>query len=135
MNREDFVKGMAILGKAYGTSYTKEDCELWYEFLGEYSLEVFRGTIKNIIRTSKFAPKISDMIENCEKEKLNQKIDVVEYMSSRGYFGQASEKEKAIMFINKEIIPQWLKDDLDKYEKEMKGNKQLRSSNHALLEG
>lgn len=135
MKQEDFIKGMKVLGQAYGVQYTRNDCELWYEFIGEYNFDTFKNAIKKIIKTSKFAPKISDIVQGCEEEKVNEKILIVEYMSSRGYFRQASEKEKTIMFINKGIIPHWLKEDMKKYYEEMKGNKALGNSSQMLLEG
>ena len=135
MSKEEFVKGLKVLGNAYGTSYTREDCELWYEFLGEYSYETFKKTIKKFIKTSKFAPKIADIVQGCEEEKVNEKILIVEYMNSRGYFKQAAEKDKAIMFIGKNNIPQWLQEDIKKYESEWKNDKLLENKGQTLLEG
>jgi hypothetical protein len=135
MSKEDFIKGMKVLGQAYGVQYTSNDCELWYEFIGEYSVDVFKRTIKNIIKTSKFAPKIADIVQGCEEEKEQEKIYIIEYMSSRGYFGQASEKEKAILFVTKNNIPSWLKEDMQKYYDEMRGRTTLTNNNQMLLNG
>lgn len=135
MKIEEFIKGMTILGRAYGVKYTREDCELWYEFIGEYPIETFRGAIKTIVKTSKYAPKIADVVSACEEEKVNQKLQLVNYMGAKGYFKQASEKDKALLFIREDNIPHWLEADMDKYYSEMKGEKLLGNGSQMLLKG
>ena len=135
MSKEEFVKGLKVLGSAYGTKYTREDCEMWYEFLWEYSYETFKNTIKRFIKTSKFSPKIADIVQGCEEEKVKETILIVEYMSARGYFKQAAEKDKAVMFIGENNIPHWLQEDIKKYESEWRNDKLLESKGQTLLEG
>lgn len=124
MKQEELVKGLKVLGIAYSKDFSQEECETYYEFLQEYSYETFKKAIKNIIKTSKFLPKISELVEECENNKEKARFEILEYMNAMGYFKESgyavSEYEKAVMWLEKGIIPQWLKDDMTRYYKMMK---------------
>lgn len=134
MTEQELTKGLVYLGSAYGKEYNKVECEQHYDFLNEYSYETFVKAIKNIIKKSKFLPKISDIIEECENCKEQVKHDVIEFMLREGYFkkgdyGELSDAqalknyEKAISFIEKDIVPKWLQEDINHYYKLMKQEK------------
>ena len=90
----------------------------------EYSYETFKKAVKNIIKTSKFLPKISELVEECENSKEQARFEILEYMNAMGYFKESgyaiSEYEKAIKWLETGIIPKWFKDDMTKYYKMMK---------------
>lgn len=134
MKQDELVKGLKILGVAYSKEFTQDECFTYYEFLQEYSYETFKAAIKNIIKKSKFLPKISDIIEECENCKEQVKHDVIEFMLKVGYFkksdyGELNEAqairnyEKAISFVEKGIVPKWLQEDMNYYYKLMKQEK------------
>lgn len=123
MSEQEIVKGLTYLGMAYGKEFTKQECEQHYDFLKEYNYETFVTAIKNIIRTSKFLPKITDLLEACEECKTTMKFDVIEYMNKAGYFKDIKEYEKATSFMEKGIVPSWLQSDMNKYYKQMISNR------------
>jgi hypothetical protein len=120
MSEKELLKGLTYLGTAYGKQYTKIELEQHYDFLKEYSYETFIVAIKSIIRKSKFLPKITELLEECENYKEQTKFEVIEFMKSQGYFKDIREYEKATSFMERGIIPEWLKNDINKYYKMMK---------------
>ena len=116
----ELVQGLQMLGMAYGKEFTQQECELYYEFLQEYSYETFKTAVKNIIRTSKFMPKINELIAACDNAKTQVKFDVLEFMQNKGYFKAASEYEKASLFMERGNVPEWLQKDINEYYKMMR---------------
>jgi len=134
MTEQDLVKGLTYLGSAYGKEYNKMECEQHYDFLKEYSYETFVAAVKNIIKKSKFLPKISELVEECEECKDQVRFEVIEFMKAKGYFKDIREYEKTIMWYSKGIIPSWLKEDLNKYYKMMQQDK-LQYQEQRLIGG
>lgn len=120
MSEQELVKGLTYLGMAYGKEYSKVECEQHYDFLKDYNYETFISAIKSIIRTSKFLPKITELLEECEKHKEQVKNDVIEFMKSQGYFKDIREYEKATLFMERGIVPEWLQNDINRYYKMMR---------------
>lgn len=123
MKNVELVQGMQMLGMAYGKEFTQQECELYYEFLQEYTYETFKTAIKNIIKTSKFIPKINELIEACESAKSQVRFDVIEYMNKAGYFKDPKEYEKTTHFMERGTVPSWLQEDINKYYKQMVSNR------------
>lgn len=123
MKQEELVKGLTYLGMAYGKEYSKMECEQHYDFLKSYNYETFIAAIKNIIKTSKFLPKITDLITACDNAKTIVRCDVLEYMNKLGYFKTPNEYSKTILFMERGIVPGWLQDDINKYYKQMVNNR------------
>lgn len=120
MKDYELVQGMQMLGMAYGKEFTQQECELYYEFLREYSNETFKTAVKNIIRSSKFLPKINELIEACDNAKEQVKFDVLEFMRDKGYFKAPIEYEKASLFMERGNVPEWLQKDINEYYKMMR---------------
>lgn len=123
MTQQDLVKGLKVLGIAYSKTFTQDECATYYEFLQEYSYETFKTAVKNIIKKSKFIPKISELVEECESCKSQLKIEVIEFMKNKGYFKAPSEYDKTIDWYTKGIIPTWLMEDMKQYYKMMQQEK------------
>ena len=123
MTKQELVKGLTYMGLAYGKEFTPQECDIYYDFLQEYSYETFITAIKNTIKKSKFLPKVTELIDSCEGAKEVLKIDVIEYMNNHGYFKSPIEYEKTTRFIESGIVPKWLQDDINKYYKEMISNR------------
>ena len=132
MKQEEFIKALTYLGLAYGKEYNSMESQQIYDFLCEYNYETFTKAVKNIIRTSKFAPKISDLIEECEKCKSSVRFEVIEYMKECGYFYLSYRPEhkldeaqamrnylKVKTFVERGIIPDWLQEDMNQYYQKM----------------
>lgn len=74
MTKQQLVSGLTYLGTAFNKTYTQTECELHYDFLGGYNFDTFVKAIKAIIRKSKFAPKISEIIDECEEAKFADRL-------------------------------------------------------------
>lgn len=78
MSKEDFLKGMKILGTAYGKEFDEEQVEVWYEMLGGYSIEEFSVAIKELIKTEKHLPSIAHITEQIAKGHFKDHPDANE---------------------------------------------------------
>ena len=123
MTQQDLVKGLKVLGIAYSKTFTQDECATYYEFLQEYTYETFKAAVKNLIKKTKFLPKISELVEECENCKSQLKFEVIEFMKAKGYFKAPNEYEKTIDWYTKGITPDWLKEDMKKYYKMMQQEK------------
>lgn len=145
MRIEELIKGLNFLGLAYGKEYNQMEAQQIYEFVKEYEYEVFIRATKDIIRTSKFLPKIADLIEACDKQKEEKRVEVIDYMKECGYFYLSYRPEhkldeaqatrnylKVKTFIERGIIPDWLQEDINYYYKLMKQEKLSMSENKML---
>lgn len=122
MTKEELVKGVTYLGMAYGKEFSSKECEQYYDFLKEYNYQTLVTAIKNLIRTTKFLPKIAELIEACDRCKETTKIAVISFMMEKGYFKSPREYEKATLFLERGIVPDWLANDINKYYRMMAQN-------------
>ena len=143
MKQEEFVKGLTYLGLAYGKEFNQMETKQIYEFLKEYNYETFTKAINSIIRSSKFVPKIADLIEACEENKSSQRIEVVKYMKDIGYFkyspyGEITDEhasrnfQKALMFLERNNVPDRLQDDINYFYNKMKQERLTATTNNLL---
>lgn len=143
MRIDELVKGLNFLGLAYGKEYSQLEAQQIYEFVKQYDYDTFIRATKEIIRTSKFLPRIADLIEACENNKSSAKIEVIDYMREVGYFKYSPYGEitnvkaianynKALHFIELGIIPDWLQEDIDYYTDQLKTIK-LENKSSKLL--
>ena len=122
MTPEQFKDSMSYLGIAYGKEFTQQELTVYYDFLKEFSDETLVKAIKNIIKTSKFMPKINELVEECDNCKEQVKYEVLEFMKQQGYFKAPIEYEKASLFMERGIVPKWLQEDINKYYRLMQQN-------------
>ena len=142
MKKEELVKALAYLGLNYGKEYTQLETEQIYEFVKEYNNDTFVEAVKNIIKTSKFVPKIADFIEECEKCKSLTKNEVVKFMLDSGYFNHGVRRLtdehayrnycKTLMWVERGTVPDWLQEDINEHYKIMKQAKLTHASNKLL---
>ena len=120
MTQEECVKGLKYLSIAYGSDgFSQDECVVYYEFLVEFSYETFRTAVKNLIRKSKFIPKINELVDECTRCKTQVKNDVLDYMKSQGYFKIPQEYDKAVGWLQSGIVPGWFKEDMNMFYKSM----------------
>ena len=120
MTQEQFKDSMAYLGIAYGKEFTQQELIIYYDFLKEFNDDILVKAIKNIIKKSKYLPKITEILEECEKCKEQTRYEVIEFMREKGYFKALIEYEKATLFMERGLVPEWLQEDINKYYKMMK---------------
>lgn len=115
MTEKEFAESIGYLGLAYGKEFTQQELMLYYDFLKEYSDKTLIIAIKNIIRKSKFLPKITEILEECEKYKEQMVFGILDHMSQKGYFKAPIEYEKATLFMERGCVPEWLQRDINEY--------------------
>ena len=69
MDKEKFAKGMTFLGIAYNKEFTKEQLEVWYSMLKDYSSEEFSTAIQELIKTEERLPSIATITKQIAKNK------------------------------------------------------------------
>ena len=125
MTKEEFVKGLKFLSIAYNKEFDKEKAEVWYSMLEEYNYETYKNALKEIVKTNKFLPSVSEIIEYCNKTIQNKTLDIIENMKNNGYFKTEYEYEKILNWFNEGIIPNWFKEDMKKYNLKQLENNQV----------
>lgn len=71
MNKEDFIKGMALLGVAYNKEFKEEQVSVWYQMLGGYTEEEFSRAVQELIKTEEYLPSIAKITKTIAKTKVN----------------------------------------------------------------
>ena len=72
MNTEEFTLAFTYLCKAYNKEVDKSQLKIWYDFLKEYPLGVFKKAIVQCINERKTFPSIAELKEIIIKQEDNQ---------------------------------------------------------------
>lgn len=121
----EFTKIMKTLTMSYSKEFDEEMLQVWYMHFKDIKKEVLYKAVMEEIKTKKFMPSIAELLEECEKQKSNIKYAILEEMKKDGYFKTEYEYEKTAKFMEEGIIPEWLKKDMKKYQRELLENKLL----------
>ena len=130
MTTLEFISGMKKLGSFYFKELTNEQISLWYEMFQDVSVDVFNQAIKEISRERKFMPNANELFNKCSQLNKNNLLDLVKFMYDDGYFHRGVERlsdeqasrnlDKTMMWLEKGIIPSFLKEDMQEYMKKYK---------------
>lgn len=125
MTELKFVRCMKRLTSFYFKEISPDDLSAWYELFRDISEEVLKNAITSIVKESKYMPNINLLLEKCNTVKNNYYLKIVERMYSDGYFKRGVKEldpehesrnyEKTIRWIEKGIIPGFLKEDMKEY--------------------
>ena len=140
------TKGISTLIATFKIAYpyffkesTKEEItalsRIYQEHLSCYNEKTLANVAKKIIATKKFMPSISEIIEACEKEKEFMRNEILELMKADGYFKKSDYGEldhtqeernytKALIWAEKNLLPNWLKEDMKYYQTKILGQKE-----------
>ena len=110
---------------------------MYEEELSNYNVDTLNKAIKEIIRNNKYMPTLKEIIDECEKCKVSRANEVVEKMWEDGYFkkseyGEITEEQayrnynKTLKFIEDGIVPEWLKEDIKKYNVRLINNNDIK---------
>ena len=102
---------------------------LYQDMLGSYNEQTLNEGAKQIIKTKKYMPSISEIIEICDSVKTHVRNEIVEKMIQDGYFKSPREIDKIYMWLEEGIIPEWFKKDMMKYY-----NTMIQTRENKLLE-
>lgn len=115
MKIEEFIKAMSILGTAYNKEFTQVQIITWYEYFKLTRLDCFKKAIRQIIPRNKFMPSIAELLDECKSTSKTSIELILEKMQRDGYFKCSKELEKVYMWLEKGIMPYWLKEDMKAY--------------------
>lgn len=130
MTTLEFISGMKKLGNYYFKELTSEQISLWYEMFQDVSVDVFNQAIKEISRENKFMPNANELFNKCSQLNKNNLLELINFMYDDGYFHRGIERlsdeqarrnlDKTMMWLDKGIIPSFLKEDMQEYMKKYK---------------
>ena len=111
----EFTKEMKILSISYNKDFDEETINYWYKHFKNINKDIFTKAINKAIANNKYIPSIAELLEICNKEQKNVKLIVLEKMKNDNYFKTSKEYEKVITWIEKDITPEWLLNDMKNY--------------------
>lgn len=115
----EFTKLMKILTMSYDKDLTQETIEMWYQHFKNFKKTIFEEAVQETIITKKYMPSIADLLDICNKRQNELKLSVLNVMENNGYFKTTKEYEKAIKWLENDIIPDWLLKDMQSNYLEM----------------
>lgn len=86
------------------------DDEVYTMMLAEYEFNLMIEAAKNHIKKNKFPPTIANLLEEYDKVLRYYKTKIVRKMQNAGIFKTITEFEKALRFVERDIIPDWFRD-------------------------
>lgn len=142
MTHLQFTKCMKVLTTLYLKDLNEQELELWYNKLKNVSFEVMNQAIEIIVKECKCFPTTEIVLEKCKKVNKHRILDTLTEMKEDGYFkrgtyGELSEEQefrnydKALMWLDKGIIPGFLKEDIKEYMNKSKNK--IATDNHKQL--
>ena len=130
MKKLDFLSSMKKLSSFYLKEFTNEQLSLWYEMFEEIPADIFNQAVKEISKENKYMPNASELYDKCSSLNKNNLMNIVNYMYQDGYFHRGVERlsdeqalrnlDKTVIWLEKGIIPSFLKEDMQDYMKKYK---------------
>ena len=125
MSELEFVKCMKRLTSFYFKELNPDELTDWYELFKDIPVEVLNNAITSLVKESKYMPNINILLEKCSTVKNNFYLKIIERMYNDGYFRRGIKEldpehenrnyDKTIRWIEKGIIPGFLKEDMKEY--------------------
>lgn len=123
---------------------TKEDIlgliAMYKEQLNGYSYNLVSKAVDKIISKNKYMPSMAEIIDECNSVNVNYLLNIVKVMYDDEYFHRGVERlsdeqanrnyDKTINWLEKGIIPSFLKADMEEY---MKNNEQIEAQERKML--
>ncbi len=119
MTPEEVIKVKTIIEAAYPNAKNlnnKESDLLYISLFGEYELTPMLVAVKEHIKTSTYPPTIADLFRRYDGSTTTKHYAIIETMQAAGYFKDQTEIAKAIMWIGDNVIPDWFKRDMQRYQ-------------------
>lgn len=136
MTRLEFLSAMKDLSSYYLKTFDTSVVESWYEIFKDETEKTFNNAIKEIVTRSKYFPSVSELVEECKRQRTINGFAILDYMKSQGYFKEStyamSEYDKAYKWLETGVIPEWFKEDMKKYNKQ---KKMLETKENKILIG
>lgn len=136
MTRLEFLSAMKDLSSYYLKTFDTSVVESWYEIFKDETEKTFNNAIKEIVTRSKYFPSVSELVEECKRQRTINGFAILDYMKAQGYFKESayamSEYDKAYKWLETGVIPEWFKEDMKKYNKQ---KKMLETKENKILIG
>lgn len=107
---------------------------IYKDALSDYNDTTIEAAISKIIKTNKYMPSVAEVIEECNKSLCYKSNQIIQKMYDSGYFhinvtdDQAKlNYQKALMFVEKRIVPKWLVMDMKDYEEKLLNNQSSKT--------
>lgn len=128
MTQIEFIKCIKKLTSLYRTNMSQEEIMDWYDRFSDYEFEPFYSMVKKI--KNKIMPNAIELQELCEQELVNKSFEILDVMWRDGYFKygaygelapeqQSRNFDKAMMWLNTGVIPEWFQKDMDEYKQKV----------------
>lgn len=115
MSEIEFLKVIKILQASYLKDFDEDTIKIWYIQFKDIKYNILLNAVTSILRKNKYMPSISEILEECDNASNKVKYDILEKMKKSNYFKSSLEYEKATNWLDKNIIPEWLKNDMKLY--------------------
>ncbi len=123
------------------SEYYYDDLIIWYELFQDIESEVFKKAIIELCKERAYKPTIHDILNKTKTVMNNYYLSILEQMKKDGYFKLGEEPlppeqedrnyGKSIRWIEREIIPGFLLEDMQKY---IDHSKRINSKKHYQIE-
>jgi hypothetical protein len=115
MSEIEFLKVIKILQASYLKDFDEDTIKIWYIQFKDIKYNILLNAVTSIVRKNKYMPSISEILEECDNASNKVKYDILEKMKKSNYFKSSLEYEKANNWLEKNIIPEWFKNDMKLY--------------------
>lgn len=112
MNKKEFSEIISLIQIAYNKQYLKEEIEVMYDLLKDFEYNTLKIAIKKLIATSRYVPNVSQIISEYKQIKRDEGYNKILKARELGNIKTNEELDKAMKWLDKGIVPDWLDKDL-----------------------
>lgn len=112
MNKKEFSEIISLIQIAYNKQYLKEEIEVMYDLLKDFEYDTLKIAIKRLIATSRYVPNVSQIITEYKQIKRDEGYNKILKARELGNIKTNEELDKAMKWLDKGIVPDWLDKDL-----------------------
>ncbi len=112
MNKKEFSEIISLIQIAYNKQYLKEEIEVMYDLLKDFEYNTLKIAIKRLIATSRYVPNVSQIISEYKQIKRDEGYNKILKARELGNIKTNEELDKAMKWLDKGIVPDWLDKDL-----------------------
>lgn len=112
MNKKEFSEIISLIQIAYNKQYLKEEIEVMYDLLKDFEYNTLKVAIKRLIATSRYVPNVSQIISEYKQIKRDEGYNKILKARELGNIKTNEELDKAMKWLDKGIVPDWLDKDL-----------------------
>lgn len=129
----EMIANLKISYPYYFEKLTKEEfiglISIYQSQFLSYERTVLMKAINNLIARNKFMPTVAEIHEECKNCQKSSLEEIIKKMQKANYFKNEKELEKVYLWLDKGIIPTWLKKEMKKYSNSELVNKEQKMLN------